>query len=1157
MSKFKIIYQINNQEPKGLDFVAKIETINQQKIISKLIENNIISEEQNIIIEFIRYYVSKHKAMVLLKEDEDLKTKEENKILIKLKLESEKEKNILNQFIQIDNQLEDLSYNIKKKYSNNESENINNNNDSELDIAVLTGNPLINIINNKEEFKELSSMNDFNKLTNSIYNIIKTSNKILNAEFFPLTINNLKDIIKLKPKIIHLICKSTYIIDNNNIEDKFSHNYANLIFEDNKYFNMRAIKKEDLKIIFDERLINNSILIISTQLSKDIYEMVKEFKFQNILVQHTTIANLSFVEDFNYFFYRNLIEQMEYISIKDCNLKALNMSKNKNFQFCCCFHSHDTKKCELFKNLENELYICNDIDNKNNKNESFFIPHFTHLSFKCDDVCKRNRHKKRDDFNFHLNECNNIVNKSSKFICCCKKIDEIKQMVHKNEFSFHNFSEKDNNIKLGCGKDGISIIKNTENIPNYELMKVVTGRNKIIYDIYKELFELNNNFINIYNKENDIFIYEFIELTDIIIEYLKERINNDNDNDLENIKKSKSIKINNETPKFDLKHLKSSPNLSITNINYCFEKKIIKKDEKFILNEYDRDNKIYVYFLIILNDEIRDKIFSELSRKEHIKIVFMSKDKMNAINNIELTKKNEINYKIKYQYKKINDSKLDFDNFIKAKMIENKDIEKLEIDLESNLKCEILYLFHLLKNGFYEMELKELFQISNYEIQEEEKNKENEINKIKTEINNIKNIIKEEELKDKNIEDMIEQKIINNEEKDILKVSENNFNNFNEYIEKELKITNLNIKNNIIEKEKTILKIINEFKKSKYEKVIDIIEIEFKMIISKTKIHTDKDYFIYKKIALYDNFNTNYNNWKNKITDKIKGKVLLKLFEYYSNLFRYLINIFKKKYPTDTSYIKYKSGFNPAFSLISFSANQNLGIWKKSKEIEDNEIKIIQFANLQNIISYIFKFFDYTARNFSNFFNIDNIHLCMNNINNENKKKVIKYIEDLSISYYTCIIIYDAEFDLTKLKSIFVRLFGDEKEEYKFASLRFGLMDCMHKEKIEHDLKYINELDGILKEFKKMNCFEGELETMFAKFIIYLEERENWDNKRKLYKEILFRLNQIEDKNNFIELFRNKVKYFYLRNNIKIEILNNENYKEIKKEKKILLLSMN
>ena len=56
-------------------------------------------------------------------------------------------------------------------------------------------------------------------------------------------------------------------------------------------------------------------------------------------------------------------------------------------------------------------------------------------------------------------------------------------------------------------------------------MKLMVGRNRFIYEIYKELLDGTNNIINIYSNNNKkIQLYELKEIADIIIGYFKERI---------------------------------------------------------------------------------------------------------------------------------------------------------------------------------------------------------------------------------------------------------------------------------------------------------------------------------------------------------------------------------------------------------------------------------------------------------------------------------------------------------------------------------------------------------------------------------------------------------------------------------------------------------
>ena len=107
----------------------------------------------------------------------------------------------------------------------------------------------------------------------------------------------------------------------------------------------------------------------------------------------------------------------------------------------------------------------------------------------------------------------------------------------------------------------------------------------------------------------------------------------------------------------------------------------------------------------------------------------------------------------------------------------------------------------------------------------------------------------------------------------------------------------------------------------------------------------------------------------------------------------------------------------------------------------------------------------------------------------------------------------------------------------------------MYSESIEHNLKYLNDLNDILYEFKKCKCLEGELETMFAKFIINLKE-----NRINIYKEIIDKLNEIENendyqmenKNKFIKIFKSKVKYVYIKYKIKNGICEDIDLDELK-----------
>ena len=117
--------------------------------------------------------------------------------------------------------------------------------------------------------------------------------------------------------------------------------------------------------------IKNITLIISTQLAEDVYKIFEKFEFKNILVQHTTLADVNFIAEFNKVFYQDLIRHLD----KPINMIFENALNTSNEQidlktFCCCFHSHkDT--CATLENLRNEIFVDkNQRKRKSKRNEN-------------------------------------------------------------------------------------------------------------------------------------------------------------------------------------------------------------------------------------------------------------------------------------------------------------------------------------------------------------------------------------------------------------------------------------------------------------------------------------------------------------------------------------------------------------------------------------------------------------------------------------------------------------------------------------------------------------------------------------------------------------------------------------------------------------------
>ena len=1028
MSEIEINFQINNENKETLIIKTNEDYISQDYIKSNLSQYLINNKEKyedkfnfdklDINFENIRYFDDSINGWLLLKENDILALyqKEKMKILVMMRIMTKNENKIIKEFNEITvkfNEIADLHKKNNSKHKKTKNNGIKiTNNESEIDIAVLTANPLFD----KNSRKELKTMNDFNNITNIIKNVIMNSTKLINAEFYPLTENNLKLVIWHKPKIIHLICKSTYIIPEGKDQIQDSINYINLLFEENNYYDVKEVNKNLLDSIFNiSSQTEKTILIISTQLSQDVYNLFKDYKFKNILVQHTTIADSSFIEEFNEQFYKNIIEQIDDCTINSYFEDAKNIN-NKSYQFCCCCHEHKGN-CEFMKNLNKELYIVDERkdDKKEEELEFIFIPHFAHLRYEC----KCNAQK---DFCEHKKFCEDNNRKRKDTICCCiksaknNKNKKNKDKHNINNVFFFDFSKKENNneIKLGDGTNGFSYIRDIEYLPNYEKMKLIIGRNKIIYDVFILLIESKYNIINIFKEQQ-----EFIDVADAIIEYLNERIN-----------------------------LLPYEEIDNKNNRYYFEKIFIKKNDVFQPKNRGDKGKI-IYFIIYLDDEITKNIFDDVDLFKYQIVLFTKNEfteknlkKYNElkIKTLELKQLNKEDYKILYQNEKIKKTKKDFEEYIEEKVKENKNLEIIEAKVTENNNNEYLsiketlFLFYCLKSGIYEMELNALYP-----------------NK----------------------------------------------------------------------------------------------KIEGNQIISK-----DDKKNLYKRVNINDNFDRYYNMMKNNISDEIKQSILIKLFHFYSKVFYKIIKISKKRCNTD-NYLSFTKKYKPFDSLTSFSATQIMGIWipkEKSDEIDiDTDIDKIK---IEEKVKAEYKYFSDLSYNFINVLTDENIYLCKKNKDVWNKVK--KDIEDISMTYYTCLLMFNiTHSDLRNIIAIFKDLFNYNKD-FRFASSRLKLMKCMYSESIEHNLDYLNDLNEILNVFRTIKCIEGELETMFAKFMINLKE-----NKIELYREIIDKLNEIENdnecqmenKNKFIKMFRSKVKYIFIKYKIKNGICEDNDLNELKDNK--------
>ena len=209
----------------------------------------------DINFEFIRYFNGK--GWILLENGDCIlgETLINNnlRIMIKANILSEEKMKVLSNCKNIEKEINLIYQDLAKKNRTNYKDS------NQLNLIVLTANPLTH------EKSLLRTMNDFHIITSKIYELLKEEDYLKYTEFLPLTMSTFIEILSNEercPVILHLICKSVYIFENNDLknnEDEQKINselYTNLIFEmdknnktENKY-DSEFIDKFQLESIF-------------------------------------------------------------------------------------------------------------------------------------------------------------------------------------------------------------------------------------------------------------------------------------------------------------------------------------------------------------------------------------------------------------------------------------------------------------------------------------------------------------------------------------------------------------------------------------------------------------------------------------------------------------------------------------------------------------------------------------------------------------------------------------------------------------------------------------------------------------------------------------------------------------------------------------------
>ena len=201
------------------------------------------------------------------------------------------------------------------------------------------------------------------------------------------------------------------------------------------------------------------------------------------------------------------------------------------------------------------------------------IPHFYHILPKCPCIPSCNKIIKEINlenntnypdisFCFHINSCfekfnylssaekvkikykkiknGKVKNRSETFhnLCCCKSEPE----YHDINYIFkRDFTNEENNNEIRFRR--AEIIKGNKNIPQYEKMELLVGKNKFVLDALDFLYS-DYLYLNVFGDKID----NLIKFGSIIKEYYLERYNfyESNKNESKRIKEIKELHLFNE-----------------------------------------------------------------------------------------------------------------------------------------------------------------------------------------------------------------------------------------------------------------------------------------------------------------------------------------------------------------------------------------------------------------------------------------------------------------------------------------------------------------------------------------------------------------------------------------------------------------------------------
>ena len=843
--------------------------------------------------------------------------------------------------VEINNKIE----NYCEKNFNEIIENLNNNLFNILnEIFEQIKNEKNNNLNNINNELNSTISEIINNYVDNIKNLINETNKYINTS--TSHINNLKSYQKISINFYYQIKE---IFNNVNLVfNLFDKNLINSNFKIENFIHNEILNNEELNNLFNK--IDDIIDILSEskiKLNDNFINNEKNFRniYKNIIKSLLNKIN-NFYNEFksnNYIInIENTINKLK-VSFNEDYKKLIDLTESKiNYLNNYKIYFSDYDKISL---LENETFHIKFISFKNNVIEAL--------------------NKITDDFILNNTELENNINLIDK---------EIEILVKNNDNNNLN-----NIISLFEKISSEKFINDYLNYFNFENNNNDNFLNKIINNYYSFIQE---NIISKYNKTIEEIINNslnnYLELPENLIkkiEYFSNKIDENSENLSNKIKFVLKEKINEKILMLILKIKNTISN----------KKNLIKQNTNINqLNNFNKKCEKYKNNLKLIKSNLNSKIDSIIS---NLNINNLLKEKEKSLNSSIKSLTNNLinkfkdlfcsNEKSECSNAEINKMDIDdIDNYKIIKLKENLNqilFTKFYINNLFNNKENLIELsnekfFDLFKQNFnkkiFNIEIKKFFNNSNNE----------EINNIKKEIESIKNIIKENFIKNYNFNN---NEIINN-------IFNNLFTNKNlKNLKENLNILFINSMKFVREgKEKEINYYKNNkfyFNKNNKEK----IENEFNKLIENynNKLNENENN-IKKNLTINEDFINNV------LIEKIIEKINIDLNNYKNDL------LFKFSKYSGKNCILIENNFTIE-NIINNAMNEIINDYSLEikKNIENNKENLIN-----NYLKIITKYFNEFNNNFINNYKIyfdSYLNLLINNSENNNNNNEISSMTNL------------------------------------------------------------------------------------------------------------------------------------------------------------------